>query len=350
MNMWKKGVFVLGLRFQKMNGLVKMKYDSAVKSPVRVIPRQKVCREIQKLLKRLDSSLRRNDDIRRISTIYEAIKNGMFAILPWALLVQCLVLFLVIVAAPVVRAEAKSFDGLIEPRLVVKLGSASFGVIEKIEVDRGDLIEEGQVLAALQSGVEKANMELARTQAAFDAVIKARRAELDFAVRNQERRKELFEKKTLPLQEWDEAETKRILAEIHLAEAIEKKRLAEMEHRRTREVYNRTIIRSPLTGVVVERFMNQGEYVENQPLMTLAQLDPLYVEVVLGVEHLGTVKKDNRATVRPESPVGGLYEAQVIVVDQVVDGASGTFGVRLELPNPDYQLPPGLKCKVVFHK
>lgn len=261
-----------------------------------------------------------------------------------------LLLLFVLPAAPGARAESEAFDGLIEPRLVVKLGSAAFGVVETMHVDRGDMVKKGQVLATLQSGVEKATMELAKTQAEFEAVVRARRAECDFAIRNEERRKELFESKALPLQDWDEVETKRIIAEINLAEAIENQRLSVMEYRRALEVYNRTIIKSPLTGVVVERFLNPGEYVENQPLMTLAQIDPLYVEVVLSVANLGIVEVGGKATIRPESPVGGLYEATVIVVDRVVDGASGTFGVRLELPNPDFRLPPGLKCKVVFHR
>ncbi len=54
------------------------------------------------------------------------------------------------------------------------------------------------------------------------------------------------------------------------------------------------------------------------------------------------------ATVLPEEPVGGEHRAEVTVVDRVVDAASGTFGVRLELPNPDYAIPAGLKCRVEF--
>ena len=54
------------------------------------------------------------------------------------------------------------------------------------------------------------------------------------------------------------------------------------------------------------------------------------------------------AEVRPEKPGGGVLEASVKIVDRVVDAASGTFGVRLELPNPEYRLSAGLKCKVTF--
>ena len=45
----------------------------------------------------------------------------------------------------------------------------------------------------------------------------------------------------------------------------------------------------------------------------------------------------------------GEYEAKVTIVDKVVDAASGTFGVRLEMPNPEHRITPGLKCKVIFH-
>jgi len=48
------------------------------------------------------------------------------------------------------------------------------------------------------------------------------------------------------------------------------------------------------------------------------------------------------------SSIGGTYAATVTVVDRVLDAASGTFGVRLTLPNPDLQLPAGIRCKVRF--
>ena len=52
--------------------------------------------------------------------------------------------------------------------------------------------------------------------------------------------------------------------------------------------------------------------------------------------------------VLPESPINGRFAATVIVVDHVLDAASGTFGVRLELPNPGYKIPAGVNCKIRF--
>ena len=54
------------------------------------------------------------------------------------------------------------------------------------------------------------------------------------------------------------------------------------------------------------------------------------------------------ATVRPSDPVGGEYRAAVEIVDTVFDARSGTFGVRLKLPNPEHRIPAGLRCEVDF--
>jgi multidrug efflux pump subunit AcrA (membrane-fusion protein) len=107
-------------------------------------------------------------------------------------------------------------------------------------------------------------------------------------------------------------------------------------------------IYSPINGVVMERFLSPGEFVEDQPVLKLAQIHPLHVEVFAPVELLGTIKVGMSADVSPEEPVGQVYKARVTIVDQVVDAASGTFGVRLELPNPKYRLPAGLRCRVKF--
>jgi RND family efflux transporter MFP subunit len=246
------------------------------------------------------------------------------------------------------KAQSIEFDGLIEPKLTANMGSSTPGILESVTVDRGDMVKEGQVVATLQAGVEKSTMELAKARAELDATIKAKKGEMEFAERSKQRKKELYEKKTLSFQEWDEAETRRMLAELALNEALEAKRLAELEYKRSVEVVKRMSIRSPVTGVVVERYLHPGEYIEDKPVMKLAQVDPLHVEVIMPVSMLGSVKLGMRAQVKPEAPVGGVYGARVTIVDKVVDAASGTFGVRLELPNPDYKLPPGLKCKVLF--
>ena len=63
---------------------------------------------------------------------------------------------------------------------------------------------------------------------------------------------------------------------------------------------------------------------------------------------LGDIHPETTPTTPTYDPDGPLTASEVVVVDHVVDAASGTFGVRLALPNPDHSLPAGLKCHVSF--
>ena len=245
-------------------------------------------------------------------------------------------------------AEPIILDGLIEPSLQVKVGSSVPGILQSVDAERGDMLKKGQVVATLQSGVEKATLELSRYRAQMVATVQLKRERLEYARRQKKRFGELYDKEALPLSQMDEVETNMAMAERELQEALEDKQLAQLEEMRAQAVVERMTIRSPVKGVVVERFLSEGEYVEDQPIISVAQIDPLHVEVIATVEMLGAVRKGMKAEVRPEDPYNNRYLAEVTIVDRVVDAASGTFGIRLELPNPKYNLPAGLKCKVVF--
>jgi multidrug efflux pump subunit AcrA (membrane-fusion protein) len=158
----------------------------------------------------------------------------------------------------------------------------------------------------------------------------------------------MFQKSLIPADKMDEAETTKHLAELSLLEATEAKHLAELELQRAIADLARRTLRSPINGVVVERLLSPGEFVSENVILKLAQLDPLRVEVFAPIAMLDNITVGMRAQVMPETPVNGMHEARVTVVNRVVDAASSTFGVRLELPNPGYRLPAGLKCKVRF--
>ena len=239
-----------------------------------------------------------------------------------------------------------TLDCVIKPYVTVELGSPVEGVIEEIAVQRNDLITKGQVLARLKSDVEQATVSLAEARAGLDGAIDARRAALDFGKRKQARTDELYEKKAVPFHVKDEAATDARIARLKLVEAEENKLVARLELQRAMELLNQRTIPSPIDGVVVERMMAPGEFVDDKPLLELAQLDPLRVEVILPVTMYGSVAQGMQAVVQPELPGSKRYLATVSSVDRVLDGSSGTFGARLLLPNPDYSLPGGLRCKL----
>ena len=221
------------------------------------------------------------------------------------------------------RSAGDYHECMIEPYREVKIASQVTGIVEEVLVERGDIVKKGQIVVKLRSGVEQANV----TQA---------QANVDFNKRKLERNKKLFEKEHISVHEKDEIETDIKKAEALLQEATEK---FEMKN-----------IRSTVDGVVVKRDLNAGEYVGDKPIMTIAQISPLNVEVVVPVRQYGSITKGMGAEVRPESPVGGTYSGRVTIVDKAVDAASGTFGVRVELPNEKLTLPSGLKCRVRFYR
>ena len=225
----------------------------------------------------------------------------------------------------VVAAQAGEYDlvGMLEPSEVVEVSSQVPGILEEITVERGDRVEKDQVVARLKAGVEKAAVDLAR-------------ARVEFGKRKAVRNEELYQKQLISIHEKDELETEIQITELQLREAIERLDL-------------RTI-RSPIQGVVVKRSHAPGEYVGEDAILTVACINPLNVEVIVPLDRFGTIKKGVQAQIQPEPPVGGVYTAKVTIVDQVVDAASGNFGVRLELPNPMYRLPAGVKCSVRFFK
>ncbi len=247
----------------------------------------------------------------------------------------------------IAQADLREFDCVIEPHVMVEVSSATEGVIEKLNVDRNDVVSKGQMLAELNSGVEKANLELALARAEITSEVEYWQADLGLNNRKKRRVEELYHRKAVSVHERDEVVTNAKLAGIQLRQAKDKQRLAELDLKKAREALALRSIRSPVNGVVVERFKSPGEFVyDQQPLLKLAQLDPLRVEIIAPLQTYGSIRPGMRAEVMPESPIEGTYMATVTNVDQVVDAASGTFGVRLNLPNPEHKLPAGLKCRV----
>ena len=95
----------------------------------------------------------------------------------------------------------------------------------------------------------------------------------------------------------------------------------------------------------VLRLHNPGEYIEDDALMRIVKLDPLYVEAILPMRLFGRIEPGMSARVIPELDNGKPHLATVDLVDPMGDAGSGTFGVRLSLPNPERAIPAGLKCR-----
>ena len=240
-------------------------------------------------------------------------------------------------------------DCVMEAQQLVKLATPAIGVVARLDVDRGDTVHKGEVLGKLEDGLEEAALKLARLKASNEFVIKAAQTRLELLRRKYLRTEQLVAKNAASAVAAEEANSDANVAEQQLKETELNSEMAKAEALHAEELLLQKSLRSPIDGIVVERVLNPGEYRNDQsPILTLAQIDPLRVEVFVPTREYGRIKKGDRAVVRPQSPINGEYEAVVTVVDQVLDAASGTFGVRLSLPNPAHILPAGVRCKVVF--
>jgi RND family efflux transporter MFP subunit len=250
-----------------------------------------------------------------------------------------------LLAATAVCAETVEYEGLIEPYVIVNIGAPDEGVVAEVTVDRASSIKKGQILVKMESSVERAALEQAKAMATFDGEIHQHKAQVAFAKRLHGRVRRL---ESVALQDKDQAATEIVLAKHRLKKAREERTLAQYELKKARAILNRLSIKSPISGVVVERYVSPGEYVNNQPLLMVAQIDPLRVEVIVPAEMFGRIVPGMTGTIVPELPEYGHRTATVTIVDKVIDAASSTFGVRLELPNGEDQMPSGMKCLVRF--
>lgn len=219
-------------------------------------------------------------------------------------------------------AASESIDTLgciLEPSQKLEITSPIASVIDSVPLKRGMRVANGQLLFQLRSGVQRANVELAEAKAAF-------------AKRNVERNEDLFDDDLLSSHEKDEIETEMLIAGLELN--VKKEELAMRS------------VHSPVDGVVVELHNHVGEYVNSDPVLEIAVLDPLYVDVLMPMRNFNTFQQGQSLTVTLPSPLNTKHEAILSIIDPIIDPASGTFRMRLTLENDRYTIPAGVACRI----
>ncbi len=244
---------------------------------------------------------------------------------------------------------AQPLGCLIEAERITDVGSPVIGIVEKVAVERGDLVKKGQVLAILRAPVERATLSVASSRAESNAELQAATAAARFNQERLTRAEDLFRQKFISNQALDQARSEADLSAQKLVQAREQREVSRREREVASAQLSQRTIRSPFDGVVAERFVSAGERVDDKPLLRIAKVDPLRVQLVVPVTLYKQVRPGGSANVVPELPGAAAVTAQVTMVDKVIDAASNTFRVHLELPNPGGALPAGLRCKAEFN-
>ena len=252
-------------------------------------------------------------------------------------------------SATQLHAQQDSYNCVMEAKSTIELQSAEDGILDRVLVGRGQRVKAGEIVARLESKQEALTTQRAQLRAEAETGIDAAKAQNEFRRKEAERLEELRSTNAIPERDYTTALVESRLAEIAVETAVMEHDIAKLEYEQARSRLERRSIRSPVDGVVVDVTMFPGEYVHEQvTVMTIAEIDPLYVEVFIPVSEYRAVQPGMPANVSPELPIGGNFDAKVAVVDNVFDAASRTFRVRLVLPNADYALPAGLRCTVRF--
>ena len=190
--------------------------------------------------------------------------------------------------------------------------------------------------------------EVSTSRAQSASEIELLKREHEFTRRKLKRVDELLAESVISKQEVDEVRTSQSAAKLRYQAATEKQQTARLEAIRDELALARRIVRSPIDGVVTRKYKSIGEYVDGDPILQLAQLDPLRIRVIVPMTLFGQIEVGMQATIVPELPIDGPFVATVTSIDPMVDAATATLGVRLSLPNPEYRLPAGLKCNLTM--
>jgi len=260
--------------------------------------------------------------------------------------IALLILVAMILASP--RARSAELDCLIKPEMYVELSSPVESVLEELLVEIGDSVVTGQPLAQLEASVERARVRLARLQAKSLSDVANGKEQLRYAKQYHQRMKDLLVQNSVSQYEADKAETEVALAQIELNKAEEQRRIAQVNLELAQSQLALRTIRSPIDGIVVDRYAMVGESVAGRIIMKLAKVHPLKVELIVPTEYFGLIRRGMEVEIHPEQPANQVFKATVTIVDQLIDPASGSFTVRMELPNPDDKLVGGVNCFASF--
>ena len=247
-------------------------------------------------------------------------------------------------SSPLFAADTAELDCLVRPETYIDLSSPVDTTLKKLLVEVGDDISKGQPLVQLENSVQYAKLELAKKQAESWIDVENRRVQLQYAKRNLQRVEDLYKKNSVSQFEKDKADTEVKLAEIELVKAKENRLLAQLTLEQAQAELALRTLKSPIDGIVVDIYAKAGESVIDRTIMKLAQVDPLKVELIAPTEYFGLIKPDMEVDIIPERPADKSFKARVRVVDQLIDPASGTFTVRMALPNPGDELVGGVNC------
>ena len=259
-------------------------------------------------------------------------------------------------------------SGTITPVVTVEVGSELSGVISQLKADFNSQVEKGQLIAKLDSRtirarLQQAEADLAMARALLEqqrAGLKRALAQLTFAKYQFDRQSELFERQLVSPSEVDnkramlrmaEADAELSRAQIKASDAQLLQRQAQLEQAELN--LERTEIRSPVSGIVINRQVDIGQTVAaslSAPLLfEIAQdLAQMQIEADVDEADIGKLRRGQYVRFQVDAYPAREFEGQISQIRKASTTVSNvvTYKVIISAENADQSLMPGMTANV----
>ncbi|HTT64615.1 MAG TPA: efflux RND transporter periplasmic adaptor subunit [Bryobacteraceae bacterium] len=237
--------------------------------------------------------------------------------------------------------------GTVRARTSAVIAARLSAYVREVRVHTGDQVTEGQMLVTLDTRdldiaahrAEAAREEVRTAVPEADSAVTAAQANLDLAKVTFGRMQDLFQKKSISNQEFDEcsARLKAAQAAYDMAQARRvqlnsKLAQAEQEVRAAEVMRSYADVRAPFAGVVVSKPVDPGTLaLPGAPLLTLERSRAYRLEASVGESHLGAIRIGQPVSVALDG-VDRTLDARVSEIVPEVDAASRAYTVKIDLP------------------
>ena len=239
--------------------------------------------------------------------------------------------------------------GTVRAAQTAQVSSQSMGNILEVRVQEGSRVQSGQVLAVIDDAQPRAGQQQAEAAVtAAQKEVAAAETELSLAQSTLKRYQQLFDKKSLSPQEFDEMKTRAQAAEARrdMARASEAQASAALTQAKTS--MGNTQVRAPFAGVVTQKSADAGAFASpGMPLFTLEETSLYRLEATVDENDLHLVHTGEAVPVSLDSVEGAAFQGKVAQIVPAADTASRSFLVKIALP-ADARLRSGLFGRARF--
>jgi RND family efflux transporter MFP subunit len=239
--------------------------------------------------------------------------------------------------------------GTVRAAQSAQIASQTMGNIVEIRAQEGDRVQSGQILSVIDDSQPRAAVDQsAAVVTSAQKEVSTAESELALAESTLKRYQQLYDKKSLSPQEFDEIQTRRRAAESRrdMARAGEEQADAALAQARTSLAH--TQIRAPFAGVVTEKKAEAGTFASpGMPLFTVEDTGSYRLETMVDESHIQLVHIGEAIPVFLDSIGSAEFHGKVAQIVPAADSASRGFLVKIQLP-ADARLRSGLSGNAHF--